>query len=165
VVLSSDDDDFICRNLKTGFVSRNGEATGRGFAQALFFMARGTAQNPVLVIGAGEVGSAAARRLSKLGMRTVIHDLDAAKAEDLARKVGGASVPAGRIGDAVKAAPLILEASTSAHVWDPDSVKKGAFVAAPGMPFSFVPGPNYGLWAEPLATGTAVMLMEALLVG
>jgi pyrrolysine biosynthesis protein PylD len=37
-VLTSSDDEFLCRNLGTGATAENGQATGLGFAQALVHM-------------------------------------------------------------------------------------------------------------------------------
>ncbi|MDR0621459.1 MAG: hypothetical protein LBJ61_06255 [Deltaproteobacteria bacterium] len=206
-ILTSNDDDFVCLNVKTGARAQNGWATGLAFAQVLWRMAakappeadlgdsglsglvmsgavmsagtlgRGDlakgasprrawgggslAGETVLVIGAGPVGSSAAWRLSRLGAQTVIRDILPAKAQNLALSVPGAvpwSPGQGAIPGGFK---YILEASTSDEVWPEESLAPGSSISCPGMPFSFHPSPRYRLWAEPLATGTATMLLAA----
>ena len=186
-ILSSNDDDFVCLNAKTGARAENGWATGLAFAQVLWRMA-GRAQSEaglsggtlsgetlergdlaegtlsgetVLVIGAGPVGSSAAWRLSRLGAQTVIRDVLPAKAKNLALSVPGAvpwSPSQGIIPGDFK---FILEASNSDEVWPEESLALGSVISCTGMPFSFRPSPRYRLWAEPLATGTAAMLLAA----
>ncbi|MDR1051599.1 MAG: 3-methylornithyl-N6-L-lysine dehydrogenase PylD [Deltaproteobacteria bacterium] len=164
LILTSDDDSFVCRNVKTGLVSHNGPATGLGFAQALLLMAGGSlADRDVLVVGAGEVGGAAAARLESLGASVTVYDIVSSRAGKVADGLSRAQVLRGGIETRLADFELVLEASTSAEVWPEEAVRSGARLAAPGMPFSFVPSPRYGLWSEPLATGTAVMLAWAAL--
>jgi pyrrolysine biosynthesis protein PylD len=93
ITLSSNDADFLAKNLITHRQSENGSATGRGFAQALCQMAGGSLSGcEVLVLGAGPVGLAAAQRLTSLGAGVVIDDLDPQQARQAAQKVSGAKV-------------------------------------------------------------------------
>ncbi|MDR1308342.1 MAG: hypothetical protein LBL95_00290, partial [Deltaproteobacteria bacterium] len=164
LILTSSDDDFLCQNLGTRAIAKNGPATGQGFAQVLFHMARGQLRDrEVLVLGAGPVGRSAASHLSFLGARPVIHDLDPEKAAQAAGAVDNARPWAPGLGTIPSDFPLILEASSSAWIWPEESVAPGTLIAAPGMPFSFRPSTRYVLWAEPLATGTAVMVLGAAL--
>ncbi|MDR2301860.1 MAG: hypothetical protein LBF38_07470 [Deltaproteobacteria bacterium] len=163
-ILSSNDDDFYCLNLKSNHRAPNGQATGLGFAQALYLMNGSNLVNQtVLIIGAGPVGSAAAKRLTSLGAKVLVHDIIPPKAQTLAQSLPGAQVWSPKLGPIPNSFNLILEASTSHKVFPQDQVPLGALISAPGMPFSFTPSPGYRLWSEPLATGTAVMLLMAAL--
>jgi D-arabinose 1-dehydrogenase-like Zn-dependent alcohol dehydrogenase len=164
LILTSTDDSFICQNLTSNFISHNGTATGQGFAQALYLMAdQNIAAKKVLVIGAGPVGTAATEKLVSLGARVIIHDLILEKAQKVASSNNNIQVFSGNLDTDLVTFDLILEASTSPLVWPISKVRAKANIVAPGIPFSFVPSANYNLWSEPLATGTAVMLVEAAL--
>jgi pyrrolysine biosynthesis protein PylD len=161
-ILTSSDDEYICQNLKTQITIENGKATGQGFAQALFRMTKGNIkEQTVLIIGAGPVGSSAARHLAFLGARLIIYDLIVEKAQKLAATLPQTRLWSANLGTIPTDFSLILEASTSDKIWPEDLVSQGTLISAPGMPFSFIPSTRYGLWAEPLATGTAVMLLAA----
>ncbi|MDR2367321.1 MAG: 3-methylornithyl-N6-L-lysine dehydrogenase PylD [Deltaproteobacteria bacterium] len=164
LLLTSDDHDYHCLNLKSSYKAPNGQATGLGFAQALFFMAQAHLQKQrVLVIGAGPVGWAAAQRLSRLGAQVIVHDLIAQKAQALIQSLPGAQIYSQDLGPIPNSFSLILDASSSKQLFPPELIPLGANISAPGMPFSFRPSQGYRLWAEPLATGTAVMLLMAAL--
>jgi threonine dehydrogenase-like Zn-dependent dehydrogenase len=115
-----------------------------------------------LVLGAGPVGRAAAKRLSVLGFTPVFYDLNQKKSRLAARELAGAKIAI----EGERALPgdfnLFLEATSGGPLWPEDKIKTGSAVSAPGMPRSFAPSLRYKLWHEPLATGTAVMIAEAV---
>jgi pyrrolysine biosynthesis protein PylD len=163
-VLTSTDEDFICLNQRTLFQSENGKTTGRGFAYALDRMSGGKLRGEtVLTIGAGPVGTSAIKYLTDLGARVIVHDIVPEKAIILAQKITGLKVWSPEMGDIPSGFKYIIEASTSGQVHPVETVQPGALISAPGMPFSFSPSSRYRLWSEPLATGTAVMLLMAAL--
>jgi pyrrolysine biosynthesis protein PylD len=61
VVFMADDARFIAVNLSTRHIVDNAEATGRGYGAAVEKLADGISDRAVLVIGAGQVGTSAAR--------------------------------------------------------------------------------------------------------
>jgi pyrrolysine biosynthesis protein PylD len=163
LVLTSSDDLFVCRDRRSSHVAENGRCTGLGFAQALLAMAGDAKGRTVLVIGAGPVGLWASRRLTAKGAKVVCCDIVPERAQEVTRLVPEVKVFQGRLEEDLKSFDFIVEASTSSTLWSEEYVKKGACLAAPGMPFSFSFSDRYKLWSEPLATGTAVMLVDACL--
>lgn len=67
ILFMADDDRFVAVNVKTGKVSDNGEATGKGYVAGLAQMCDGLEGKKVLVIGAGPVGRGAALALILFG--------------------------------------------------------------------------------------------------
>jgi pyrrolysine biosynthesis protein PylD len=166
LMLSSDDDLFLARSLKEGdgSVSENGDATGRGYAQALWLLSSGSiAGQEALVAGCGYVGMAAAQRLSQLGVRPIIMDLD----EGLARWVAGVVPGALPWEPSLVRVPqdyrFFLDATPSDRPWPQELMPPDSYLAAPGMPMAFRESPGLKIWHDPLETGTAVMLLEACL--
>jgi pyrrolysine biosynthesis protein PylD len=167
MTLSAGDDDYLAVHLASGKVSENGRATGRGFAEALVRMAerngRPVAGARVLVVGAGPVGRSAAARLRRHGAVPVVLDLDPDLAARAAAEAPGAMVWTPELGPLPTGFGLIVEASTAPVLWPAESFAPGTLVAAPGMPRSVPESPSVLQWHEPLATGTAVMILEAAL--
>jgi pyrrolysine biosynthesis protein PylD len=160
MTLSAGDDDFLAVSLTSGRVSENGQATGRIYAEALRLMAGGLiASRRVLVIGAGPVGRAAAGHLVRRGAAPIFFDLDPAKAARAAGQIPGAAAWTPAAGRAPEDFDLFVEASTAASLWP--SLPRGALVSAPGMPRALLESPLVRQWHEPLATGTAMMILEA----
>ncbi|MDR1677682.1 MAG: hypothetical protein LBS44_04735, partial [Deltaproteobacteria bacterium] len=99
--------------------------------------------------------------LSELGARVIISELIIEKSQKAAQSIPGVRLWSKELGVIPGDFSLILDASTSESVFPEESLPLGACIAAPGMPFSFNFSPRYKLWSEPLATGTAVMLVKA----
>jgi glutamyl-tRNA reductase len=68
----------------------------------------------IVIVGAGKIGTLAARRLLKRGARlTFVANRTATRGEQLAEKLGGTPIPLERIGEALAAADILVS-STSA---------------------------------------------------
>ena len=76
ILMMADDDRFVAINRKTGKVSDNGDATGKGYVAALERMCKGLAGKNVLLIGAGPVGIGAALALARLGAEVSVYDIN-----------------------------------------------------------------------------------------
>ena len=138
-IMMADDNRFVGINLKTRSVADNSEATGRVFATALDFMAKGIKDHKVLVLGCGPVGEAAARTLLSSGARVVLCDrhLPAAKAlnERLLMYPGGNKIIIEEdVNTALLRCHYIIEATPSADTIPDEILSDIMVVAAPGVP-------------------------------
>jgi pyrrolysine biosynthesis protein PylD len=167
LVLLADDERFVCLDLRSGRLTDNGAATGRGYAAALAAAAEGSAepgQKRVLVVGLGAVGRAAAQWLVEAGFEVLGFDSDseaAAKAAlDLPLAIP-ASIDAG-----LETAGLVLDASPARDFLDAPRISGQMVVAAPGMPSGVTAAAAELLGDrflhEPLALGVATMVCLAL---
>jgi pyrrolysine biosynthesis protein PylD len=192
LVFTADDYRFVTLDLRRRRVVDNAAATAHGFVAALECIAEGPeegaeglrqeAEGPrqgvgglagreVLVIGCGEVGAAACRRLLELGARVCLYDIKADRARALvaaAREVGAAGQVSvePELAGALRRHGLVFEASPAAGIMPAEALRPDSVVAAPGVPLGLTPeaatalGPR--LIHDPLQTGVATMLMEAL---
>ncbi|WP_133968741.1 3-methylornithyl-N6-L-lysine dehydrogenase PylD [Eubacterium limosum] len=135
ILFMADDDTFGAFNLKKGIHSDNGSATGRSFAAALE-LAAGVCGEPVLVLGAGPVGCAAAQYFLEKKARVFIYDLDIYKAGQMKE-----AFPEITMLDEWqnRTWTRILDATTAGN-FIPSSVVSGdTVIAAPGMPVGVPP--------------------------
>ncbi len=133
ILFLADDDTFTAINRRTGKVCDNGDATGRGYAAALDLMAGGLAGKKILLLGAGPVGTGAARYMNTQGATVLICDLVPEKAASLAAALPGTQV-AGDLEDILPECELLLEATPSADYIKRSHVDASSLVAAPGIP-------------------------------
>jgi pyrrolysine biosynthesis protein PylD len=164
ITLSSCDDSYLAENLLTGRVSENAQATGRVFAEALALMGGGDARGKtVLVVGAGPVGRAAAARLLRKGATPVLLDADPYLADKAAAILTGAKAWSASLGRVPEDFKLILEASSAERLWPAERIAPGTLISAPGLPRAIPETPRAKQWHEPLATSSAMMVLEASL--
>lgn len=168
VVMMADDDRFVAINLKTGLVSDNGEATGRGYAAGLDLMVGGLKGKEVLVVGAGPVGRGAAEALAGFGAKVSIYDIDPKRKEALvdyllSRNITDA-VAEGRLEPALYRHRIIIDACPAADYIDLEHLQGDSFIAAPGIPLGLT---EEGLRAcgerllhDPLEIGVATMIYD-----
>jgi len=165
MVFLADDAIFVAINLSTRRVVENSEATGRGYGAALEGLAGGKIRgSPVLVVGAGRVGSGAAKILSEMGGEIGIFDPEPGRAEGLAGEVGG------RVEDdldqALERYTLVVDACPAAGIIDVRHIKPATFVAAPGIPLGLTSGARTRigdrLIHDPLQIGVATMMITSL---
>lgn len=163
VVFLADDDRFVALNVHEGRVVDNAVATGLGYAVALEGLARGVSGRRVLVIGAGRVGRAAARRLRDRGAQVGILDRDLLRARRLADELSATLEP--DVQTALARYPLVVEASPATELVEARHVGPETMIAAPGIPLGVTPDAKALLGGrllhEPLAIGVATMAVGA----
>lgn len=127
-------------------------------------VAGGVAGKPVLVVGLGPVGTAAAARLVELGADVFVAELDKARR---ARVAGELRVTPVSLAEGLERCRLVLDATPSPDLIDTGWVGSDGIVSSPGLP----PGVTLAAAAalgdrlvhEPLALGVAAMAVQALL--
>ena len=158
IIFMADDYQYIAYNTAAKRHADNSLGTAMGYVACLSASAGGVDGKDVLVLGAGRVGSRAARLLTDKGARVTIADIDTPKAESVAATIRGVTV-AKDIPAAISSHDLILNASP-AHV-DSANIREGAIISSPGVPHTF----DEEAYAkatvihDPLVIGTAAMLM------
>lgn len=164
VVFMGDDIRFVAVNLPIPRVVDNGEATGRGYGAALEGLAGGMKGRPVLVIGAGHVGSAAAGILREMGARIVVFDRETHRAERLAREVEGAVER--DLERALETNTILVDASPALNIIDGKHITSITVVAAPGVPLGLTDEARVRignrLIHDPLQIGVATMMIAAI---
>ena len=134
--------------------SENDPAAGKG----------GLAGKPVLVIGLGPVGRAAAARLVKLGAEVLVCELDEAR---LAAVTGELPVTPVTLVEGLSRSRFVLDATPAPDLIDADWVGADGVVSSPGLPPGVTATAARALGErlvhEPLALGVAAMAVQALL--
>lgn len=87
IIFMADDDQFIAAHLKTGLISDNSKATGKGYTGALDYLTAGLKGRDVLILGAGPVGYSAAFSVLDFGGNLYLYDKDPGVSEKLAHEV------------------------------------------------------------------------------
>ncbi|MDR2405871.1 MAG: hypothetical protein LBE27_05820 [Deltaproteobacteria bacterium] len=167
IIISSDDDDFVAEELKSGFRVHNNPATARIFVAALEFLSGGSLRGKnVLVLGLGPVGLFATERLIELGARTYVFDTDILKLKSKCLTNAEIIWDLENFQELLMwERPLIFEAVPKEIIFSP-SLKRKIFelspkVSAPGVPLSW---PTE--WGAPRCSQYPPRLFhEALLAG
>lgn len=164
VVFMADDARFVAMNLSTRRVVDNAEATGRGYGAALEGLAKGVCGHRVLVIGAGQVGTGAARVLREMGAQIGVFDRETPRAEQLAREVEG--VVERDLERALQRYTVFVDACPASGIIDARHIKPTTIVAAPGIPLGLTAEARSAirdrLIHDPLQIGVATMMIAAL---
>ncbi|MDR1797365.1 MAG: 3-methylornithyl-N6-L-lysine dehydrogenase PylD [Clostridiales Family XIII bacterium] len=168
LVILADDRRFLALNLRTGCVCENDMSTAFGYAEALAAMAErarglpepeGLAGEDVLVLGAGPVGRYAMQALAACGAKVFVYDKDEGKTRDAC---GGGGVAKSEIGRFC----YLLDATNEGGWLSTEMLHPEALIAAPGVPPSLDKTAsgvyNNRIFADPLETGTIVMLAGAI---
>lgn len=170
VVMLADDHCFAAINLVSRKIVDNAAATAQGYAVALDRMAGSLHNKDVLLIGAGQVGAAAAIALTELGAHLVIFDINKKKESNLARSMESRSsfpVRAGfSLNEALGRCSILFDASPGRHFVTGEQVDEKTLIAAPGIPLGLDPDAarkvSERLIHDPLQIGVATMLFQAL---
>jgi pyrrolysine biosynthesis protein PylD len=164
VVLAADDARFVAVNLSTRLVVDNAEATGRGYGAALEGLADGMGDRRVLLIGAGHVGTAAARMLREMGAQIAVFDQKRQRAHRLAQAVEG--VVERDFEKALDTYTVLVDATPASGIIEGRHIKPSTIVAAPGIPLGLTPEAQSHIGErlihDPLQIGVATMMISAL---
>ncbi len=177
LVFAADDRKFLAFDFARRAVADDDPCTAWAYAAALDRAAAtmgaagatdvgapdGVAGQPVLVIGLGPVGTAAAARLVELGADVFVAELDEARLESAAGELEVTPVP---LADGLARCRFVLDATPSPDLIGADWVRADGVVASPGLPpgVTFAAAEALGdrLVHEPLALGVAAMAVQAL---
>jgi len=165
IVFAADDHVFAGFNFKLLRVSYNHEATGKAYAAALDIKAGGLDGKPVALIGAGRVGSSAAKYLLAKKAIIYVYDVDEEKALRLAQCFPERIHVCHSIAEALSKSNLILLAAPGVNVIPADFIGKDTIVSAPAIPIGLTREalsklPKENLIHDPLELGVATMVAE-----
>ena len=162
LVFAADDRKFLAFDFARRTVADDDPCTAWAYAAALD-RAAGVAGKPVLVIGLGPVGTAAAVRLVELGADVFVAELDKAHLE---RVAGELEITPVSLVDGLARCRLVLDATPSADLIDADWVRGDGVDSSPGLPPGVTPAAATALGDrlvhEPLALGVAAMAVHGL---
>lgn len=160
LIMAADDNMFIAYNVKAHKLTDNSWGTAMGYSVALKNAAGGLEGKDVLVIGAGFVGSWAARILKDMGANVEVTDILFDKARALEEKYGVKAVP--DVEDAISRHIYILNAAPA--TFPGKIMREGSIFSTPGVPHYFDEEGKRKAKAiihDPLEIGTAVMAVNS----
>jgi pyrrolysine biosynthesis protein PylD len=164
VLFMADDHRFVAVNVRKGRCVDDDPATAHGYVTALEAAAGGLADRPVLLLGLGPVGRAAAGRLLARGVRLSVVEPDRERVELAAAQ--GLVFENVELAEGLRRADLILDATPAPAVIDGAQIGPRTIAAVPGVPSAFTAAAQARLGVrhihEPLAIGVAVMAARAL---
>ncbi len=169
ILFMADDNSFVAVNLRTGKVSDNGEATGKGFVTGLVHMCAGLTDKKVLVIGAGPVGSSAALALIRFGAVVSIYDINFPACQRLSEeftKQGYAVTIESDLDIALGRHCILVDACPKEDFITLQHISDKTMIAAPGIPLGVeafgVAQLSNRLLHDPLQIGVATMIFDVL---
>lgn len=169
ILFMADDDRFVAVNVRSGKVSDNGEATGKGYVAGLVHMCDGLEGKNVLVIGAGPVGTSAALALMRVGAEVSIFDIDLSASQRLSEeleKQGYAIKIETDLDDSLGEHYILVDACPAEDVISLRHISENTVIAAPGIPLgvqtSGVAQMSNRLLHDPLQIGVATMIFDVL---
>jgi 3-methylornithyl-N6-L-lysine dehydrogenase len=164
VLFLADDHRFVALNLHTGACIDDDPATADGYVALLSGAAGGLKEKPVLLLGLGPVGLAAARRLLAGGADVHIVEPDATRLS--AAVDAGLPLRPVSLDDGLRRCDLILDACPAGDLIDAGRVGNDTIAAVPGVPSAFTAAAQQKLGVrhihEALAVGVTVMAARAL---
>jgi len=174
LVFAADDARFLVFDFARGAVADDDPCTAHAYVEALDAAAAGAtggdgpssgglAGRPVLLIGLGPVGRAAAARLVERGAEVLVCERDDAR---LAAVAGALPVTPVTLAEGLSRCRLVLDATPTPDLIDADWVGSDGVVSSPGLPPGVTAAAARALGErlvhEPLALGVAAMAVQAL---
>ena len=173
VIMMGDDRRFVALNIKTGRLVDNSVATAKGYVAGLDLMAGGLKGKKVFITGCGTVGWNAALTALNRGAEVSTFDIDFKRTGKLAgdmKELTGRGVSlAVSLKSGLWNHQLIMETTNAAEIIEEESIKPGAYIAAPGLPLGLTPAAiekvSDKLLHDQMQIGVAVMAVEAVVKG
>ncbi len=170
IIFMADDDRFIAAHLKSGRLSDNSEATGKGYVAALDYLTGGLKDQSILLLGAGPVGRAAAFSVLNFGGKLNLFDTNEKASDKLVRDVieqrGQEIHIEVDLDSALKVHRAIIDACPEGEFITRDHLNYDSFVSAPGVPLGIhheaLDRIRPHLIHDPLQLGVATMLYDIL---
>ncbi len=164
VVFLADDHRFIALDLRNGRCVDDDPATADGYVTALEAAAGGLFGKPVLLLGLGPVGRAAARRLVRRGAKVEVVEPNSERLQ--AALDIGLHVRPTTLDEGLARCDLVFDATPALDIIDIADVTERTIAAVPGIPSGFTAAARAAMGRrhihEPLAVGVAVMAARAL---
>jgi len=164
VVFIADDHRFIALNVNNGRCIDDDPATADAYVTALDAAAGGLFGTPVLLLGLGPVGRAAARRLVRKGAKVEVVEPNQERLQ-AALEIGLHIRPT-TLDEGLARCELIFDATPAADIIDLPDITAKTIAAVPGIPSGFTAAAREAMGPrhihEPLALGVAVMAARAL---
>lgn len=169
ILLMADDDRFVAVNLRTGKVSDNGDATGKGYVAGLERMCKGLESKNVLLIGAGPVGRGAALALARLGAEVSVYDINMSSSQRLVGELEKQDYTVTIETDldcALERHHILVDACPAEDIIMLKHIAEDMFIAAPGIPLGVqaagIEQLSKRMIHDPLQIGVATMIFDVL---
>jgi 3-methylornithyl-N6-L-lysine dehydrogenase len=164
VIFLADDHRFIALDVRNGRCIDDDPATADGYVTALDAAAGGLFGKPVLLLGLGPVGRAAARRLIRKGAKVEVVEPNEERLQ--AALDIGLHIRPTTLDEGLARCDLIFDATPAPDIIDVADITGRTIAAVPGIPSAFTAAAQEALGArhihEALALGVAVMAARAL---
>jgi len=165
LLMVADDERFVAINMRTRRVVDNAASTAKAYVAALGKMANGLAGKHVLVIGAGNVGSAAISDLILRKANPLAVDIDSTKLNALKRTFGRKTTVIENLPDALRETNLIINTAPARKIIAANMIKEDTLISAPAIPVGLTDAAirklGRNLVHDPLQLGVATMAVEA----
>jgi pyrrolysine biosynthesis protein PylD len=165
LVLAADDRKFVVINTRTKCVVDNATATAKAYVAALGRMANGLTGKAVLVIGVGNVGSAAISSLILRRAKPLAVDVNKQKLKDLRVRFGRKVSVFNRTTDALCTTNLIVNTAPRSTIIKAAMIRGDTLISAPAIPVGLTEAAlrkvGHNLIHDPLQLGVATMAVEA----
>ncbi len=169
IFLLADDDRFLAIAPERRLVVDNSRATALGFVTALEMTKGGLAGKPVLVLGCGPVGVAAAMALVDRGADVALCDIQRDRAHAALEEIEQYEPGSVRLEDTPQSAivcyEIIYDATNMGNFIEPEHLTQRTIVAAPGVPCALTADAmeehRDRIIHDALEIGTATMAVQA----
>lgn len=170
ILFMADDDRFVAINIRTGKISDNGEATGKGYVTGLDRMCQGLEGKNVLLLGAGPVGNSAALALVRHGAVVSVFDTNISASQRLNGAIERLGYSINIVTDlegSLARHQIFVDACPAKNVIESRHITKDTMIAAPGIPLGVQELGGEQLLSDrllhdPLQIGVATMLWDVL---
>ena len=171
IIMMADDYTFLALNRHTSCVVDNATMTARGFVVAVELMVGSLKGKSVIVIGCGQVGSAAAMVFIELGANVTLFDIKSDRSRELSeiikKRYAKRITVENKLPEEFKSYTVLFDASPAENVIREHQINSGTYVSAPGVPLGVDSRAQQELGKrllhDPLQIGVATMVVKAVM--